>query len=389
MIDRVLTEAVRADILGSGMDLVGFAPATRWEHAPELLRPTAILPEARTVVVCGIHITDTWTEMGGEPEPQDASPGGWLDQNSLLDRVAYRTARLLHNAGRRAIAVASSNIWRYRSTPGLDAVFAPDLSHIYAAVAAGLGELGWHGLTITPEFGARCRFISIVTDAVLTPSPLYKGPPLCDLCMACVKACPTLSMSQDLGPTRELRIEDRVYRFSGKNLWRCAWAEHFNLDLRSERVRDPQTVDETSILDEMAQHGTRRHARGVCQKVCVPPHLRSDEPSFGRADKPITQRRINRRYPENMPTLRKVRDDITAAAVRRGAELSAAAPMEPDSDAGRRVMREAPGLHTLLAFAMHVPGEALDSREFPSDTLYPVGWACNRRMHHLLMLGAV
>ena len=172
MSDRILTERVRATALKMGMDLVGFGPVERWSNAPYLLSPPAILPEARTVVVCGFHITDTWTEMGGEPEPQDRSPGGWMDQNGLLDRVAYRIARLLHDNGQKAVAVVSSNIWRYRQYEGIPSLFAPDLSHIHAATAAGLAEIGWSGLAITPEFGSRVRFISIVTDAELTPTPM-------------------------------------------------------------------------------------------------------------------------------------------------------------------------------------------------------------------------
>jgi hypothetical protein len=91
--NRVLTEKVKAEMLNYGMDLVGFGPVERWDKAPYLISPKAILPESKTVIVAAIHITDTWTEMGGEPEPQDHSPGGWLDHNSLLDRAAYRVVR--------------------------------------------------------------------------------------------------------------------------------------------------------------------------------------------------------------------------------------------------------------------------------------------------------
>ena len=85
------------------MDLVGFAPVSRWKHAPYLLSPQAILPEGKTVIVGALHITDTWVEMGGTPEPQDRSPGGWMDQNSLLDRVAFHVARELNSYGQQAI----------------------------------------------------------------------------------------------------------------------------------------------------------------------------------------------------------------------------------------------------------------------------------------------
>jgi hypothetical protein len=119
MINRTLTEKVKSTALSMGMDLIGFGPVSRWENAPYLMSPKAILPECRTVIVAGIHITDTWTEMGGEPTPHHVGPGGWMDQNSLLDRVAYRITRLLNSYGYKAIAVASSNIWRYRRMEGI------------------------------------------------------------------------------------------------------------------------------------------------------------------------------------------------------------------------------------------------------------------------------
>jgi epoxyqueuosine reductase QueG len=376
MTDRVMTDRVRAEALGMGMDLVGFGPVSRWEHAPRLMSPAAILPESRTVVVCGLHITDTWTEMGGEPEPQDRSPGGWMDQNSLLDRAAYRLARTLQESGYAAIPVASSNIWRYRKFEGIPSEFAPDLSHIHAAAAAGLAEIGWSGLAITPEFGARCRFISIVTSAELVPTPMYAGPPLCDLCGACFRACPTAALRKELGPPHEVRIGARTFRYANKNMWRCAWGEHFDLDLNSDHLKAWPEIGEAEILREIRERGKRGHERGVCQKVCVPPHLRTDQPSFGRADKHIAQNRIARRYPETMPTLRKMRDDLLAAAVQWGADVTAVAPLRGDvaTVPGYSVLRELPGARTILAFGMRF---APDLRPVPAFT-----WV-SLQIHHI------
>lgn len=387
MSDRQMTARVRADVLNNGMDLVGFAPVSRWAKAPFLLSPKAILPESRTVIVAGIHITDTWTEMGGEPEPQDRSPGGWMDQNSLMDRVAYRVVRRLSDRGYRAIAVASSNIWRYRRFEGIPSLFAPDLSHIHAAAAAGLAEIGWSGLAITPEFGPRVRFISIVTDAELDPTPLYRGPSLCDRCMECVRHCPTQALSRDFnGPEpHRVEIEDRVFRYANKNAWRCAWAEHFNLDLNSDTLKTVAHVDEEVILREMAERGRRGHERGVCQKVCIPPHLRTDEPSFGRTDKKIAMKRIHRRYPDTMPTLRKIRDDLFAEAVRLGVDLAAAGPLQAKTKAGQRALLEAPGMKTVLAFAMEVPAEAFGPAGVAPDTRPIFGVGFSRAMHHILL----
>lgn len=379
MSNRILTEKVKAEMLGMGMDLVGFAPVSRWEHAPYLLSPPAILPESKTVVVGAIHITDTWTEMGGEPLPQDHSPGGWMDQNSLLDRVAYKVVRLLNAEGHKAIAVASSNIWRYRQYEGIPSLFAPDLSHIHAATAAGLAEIGWSGLAITPEFGSRCRFISIVTNADLVPTPMYNGPKLCDMCMECVRHCPSAALRKELKPPHEVKIGGKTYKYANKNIWRCAWAEHFNLDLQSENLKHWETIGEKEILQERQATGDRGHERGVCQKFCVPPHLRTREPSFGRADKLIAQNRINKRYPENMPTLRKMRDDIMAAATRMGADIGAVGPLGTVTEAGKLVITQAPGMRTIIAFAMRMPPAVY------GDIENSVNFAFYTRMHHILL----
>lgn len=384
MPDRILTERIRADILNNGMDLVGFAPVDRWKYAPYLLSPQAILPESKTVIVAAIHITDTWTEMGGEPTPQDLGPGGWIDQNSHMDRIAYRVVRMLNDSGEKAIAVASSNIWRYRAFEGIPSLFAPDLSHIHAAVAAGLGEIGWCSLAITPEFGPRVRFISIVTSAELTPTPMYDGPKLCDMCMECVKHCPTAALTKELGKPREVTIGDKTYRYANKNIWRCAWAEHFNLDLQSENLKKLEHVSEKEILEELSSHGIRGHERGVCQKVCIPPHLRSDAKSFGR-DRKITLNRINRRYPDNMPTLRKMRDDIRAYAVGMGAEIVEVGPITPDTPAFKQVNTEAPGMRTVIAFALRIPKETHEAKTYDPDVSSAYEWAINLETHHIAL----
>ena len=44
MSDRIMTEKLKFLVLSGGMDLVGFAPASRWKEAPfHLLSPKAIL----------------------------------------------------------------------------------------------------------------------------------------------------------------------------------------------------------------------------------------------------------------------------------------------------------------------------------------------------------
>jgi hypothetical protein len=45
-------------------------------------------------------------------------------------------------------------------------------SQRHAAVRAGLGEFGFSGLVITPQFGPRVRYVSVITEAELQADPL-------------------------------------------------------------------------------------------------------------------------------------------------------------------------------------------------------------------------
>jgi len=64
----------------------------------------------------------------------------------------------------------------------------PNFSHRCAAVASGLGRVGWSGNVITEKYGARVLFGSVLTTAKLKPdSPLEKNP--CIKCKLCEKSC--------------------------------------------------------------------------------------------------------------------------------------------------------------------------------------------------------
>jgi len=81
----------------------------------------------------------------------------------------------------------------------------PNFSHRCAAVAAGLGRVGWSGNVITEKYGARVLFGSILTDAKLTPDkPLEKNP--CIKCKLCEKSCQGGLFAKD--ETETIKIAD-------------------------------------------------------------------------------------------------------------------------------------------------------------------------------------
>ncbi|MBQ8387606.1 MAG: hypothetical protein IJX46_01605 [Clostridia bacterium] len=304
--NRNLTSKVKACALGIGADLVGIAPISRFSGAPIMMSPQGILPTATNVVVCAIHHLDEAIELGGEEHPQIIGPYSiQYVMNLKLDYIAFRVAKYLDSLGYEAVPIAASNIWRYRPFGDMTATFAPDMSHIYAATCAGLGQLGWHGLTMSPEYGPRNRFISIITNAPLCPTPLYDERKLCDMCGECIRHCPTDAYRKECNGTKSIVVEGKEFKFANKNLWRCAWAEHFDLDLDLEI---PEVVDEKVILENIDKYGMRGGEMGCCVKFCLPKHLRSDGGEHTSAPQRLKHSVAN----ADLPVHRRLYDDVVS-----------------------------------------------------------------------------
>ena len=273
-IKRYALETLRAD-------LVGIANIERFAHAPLRMSPQGIMPAARSVIVMAVHHPDAAMERGGINHPQEIGPYAiQYSMNWRLDDMSYRMSRFIEELGYNCVPIASSNIWRYKGYKDLTAQFAPDVSHMHGAVAAGLAEFGYNGLAITPEFGAHQRYVTIITDAVLTPSPLLEPGSICDSCMICRKECRSGALSKEINGWNEVRIEDKVYRYANKNLWRCAWGEHFDLDLD---LPIPEHVDEKVIMEATVKYGRRAGEMGSCQRYCLPRHLRYFDKEYTNA----------------------------------------------------------------------------------------------------------
>jgi epoxyqueuosine reductase QueG len=123
-------------------------------------------------------------------------------------------------------------------------------SHRHAATRAGLGEFGYNNLVLTPQFGSRQRFNSIITEAELVPDPLIEKP-ICrrDACRLCQQACymGVITMRDD-PQVRDYRSVDVVHK------------DIIFIDTPAKS--DPRLCD------------TRRHrqlnppVRGDCARVC-------------------------------------------------------------------------------------------------------------------------
>jgi|GEM_PF-170964 len=361
----ITTDQVKAFAVQEGADLVGIAPVKRWQRAPIEVSPQGILPTARSVIVIAVSLTDAGTELSGVDDPQKAVLGevtglAWL----RLDHISFRIGKLLERHGGQAVPIVCTSLWRYRSYKGVDNgnVFLPDISHIHAGAAAGLGDIGYSGLLITPEYGPRVRLGSIITDVALEPDPLYDGPPLCDRCKMCVKVCRNdcaQALCKDVDGECTVQIENKVWKYAKINKWRCAWGEHFSLDLKEVPI--PDHVSEHDVIKAMEHNDVKGWLNGRCQKFCLPPHLRKKDTAYCVPWRRKRQFGVLHEFPNHNRTITTA---VKGLAINKGADL---VKIISDADfqqiTGLKLKNYLPDAATAILLGVdNVPG-ALSERE--------------------------
>ena len=222
LVHKKLESQIKSIARENGAALVGIGSCERFAGAPPSADPAYVLPAARSVVSLAIPLDRKLIR-------DFLSKQSWLshgaDRKNIyqkLYRIADFLTDFLAKSGYQAKGVDANNI--YRPEPGgTDAInrvrMVPDFSHRYAAVAAGLAQLGWSGNAVTPQYGAAVYFASVLTSAELEPDPLLEENP-CDKCKLCITACPV----EMVHPTRSdtVRIAGREYTHGKKgNNARC------------------------------------------------------------------------------------------------------------------------------------------------------------------------
>jgi len=179
-----LRERVEESAKAEGVDLVGVAdltPAREFicKQGGDFLAdfPRAISIGVRLVdgIVNRLHLHDDQSVVGTYRFHV------YSVVNPLLDRAALRIAKEIQKGGYNAFAVPASQSINRKENLGV-------ISHKLAANLAGLGWIGKSCLLVTPNYGPRVRFATVLTDAPLeTGKPLPNG---CGDCRACVDICP-------------------------------------------------------------------------------------------------------------------------------------------------------------------------------------------------------
>ncbi len=204
------SQEIKALAKSLGADLVGIAPMDRFEGAPKQMDPRYIMPEAKSMIVMGFRVMrgslrgieegtffSNYSAMGYGGLTYNYIPLTVINLCKAIEDEGYEAIPLGHQSDWRAITNDGSMKKNF-SVPVAPGLPCPDIMiHLrIAAYLAGLGEIGYSKMLLTPEFGPRVRIGVVMTEMELEPDPIYDGPKLCNKCMACVNQCPAHCISE-------------------------------------------------------------------------------------------------------------------------------------------------------------------------------------------------
>ena len=200
-----MKEKIIAMAKSAGADLVGFAPASRFDADDAIFK---IFPDTKTVIGLGFRVLRgiyrgteegttfyQYTTMAVENMEETIMPMAQIKVAQAVEAKGFlalpqrRHQQIMAEENSTNPEVAYDAICRSRTAE-------VQMDFLEAAIACGLGEKGLHNTLLTDEFGPMVRYCFILTDAELEPSEL-KTPHLCDKCGQCRKACPGKAIAED------------------------------------------------------------------------------------------------------------------------------------------------------------------------------------------------
>jgi len=207
-----LESQLKSVAIAAGASTCGITSAERLKDAPPSADPTYVLKSAKSVVAFSLAFDDGILADYMAKKAYDPFVKHKKELIIQLFKIGDKIADYLTSIGHDAVNVSINGV--FRPEPGKDLLTNidqfPDFSHRYAAVAAGLGRIGWSGNVLTPQYGAAVELGSVITSAILDEDPLLEENP-CDGCKSCVATCPTSMIKHREGKKiRMFGLEDEI-----------------------------------------------------------------------------------------------------------------------------------------------------------------------------------
>ncbi len=217
------------------VDKIGVASIDRIGKFPGVLNFEKALPEARSLVVLLTRIPKRVVELAGKQKAEDVTSYSYLQYQLIRELLwsAHDLGDELISRGHDSLVLADCSLNSFRTVaPYWEFSWAklglPDSrSNAPLAVAAGLGEIGWSGLLLTPEFGPRHKFVFLLTTAKLPEDAAYSGLKLCKKCGNCVSTCPVKAL--DKNHPQVSKISGKEYEVLPRHEDKCQWARSLGM----------------------------------------------------------------------------------------------------------------------------------------------------------------
>lgn len=245
------TKAVKEFIRSRGnVDLVGIADPALYVQHDRFHTPEEVLPGAKSIIVFGRRFADGAVQgaMRRFEDDNELALGSYAAYAATMTPgflMLFDTFYIMQHLERAFgyIAEPISLAPMQGGKPNNEALplfcgpykQGQPIDIDQCAVMAGLGQYGWSGRILTPEYGPRVMFGALVTQMELEFDAPYEGPALCkgEECQACAKLCPNagiLTMDQVDEPLMR-GCKDHMVPTSPFSLNRCLVA---NCAMRAE-----------------------------------------------------------------------------------------------------------------------------------------------------------
>ncbi|MBU2547481.1 MAG: hypothetical protein KKB20_03635 [Proteobacteria bacterium] len=157
-------------------------------QGPPSADPAYLLPGARSVVAFALPLGRDWIPDYFSKKTRRVFADVMYDTYQSIGAIGGRLKDMLESAGFPAAAPQPNGVYRREaSKPG--GFMVPDFSLRYAALASGVGTLGWSGNVMVEGHWSAVFLGAVLTEADLPPdAPLESN--LCDGCRICSRVCP-------------------------------------------------------------------------------------------------------------------------------------------------------------------------------------------------------
>ncbi len=207
-----LSEMVKNTAKLYGADLTGITELDKkWIYSKDMEKPFILTEEGEPEETeAGFYIPKSMNR---------AIVLAFVMDEKMIDKSPELKASVATSFGYSRMGIAAVSLAEYIRALGYRAI--PSMNDtalsIPLAVDAGLGQLGRHGLLITPEYGSTIRLAKVLTDMPLDlDQPIDFGiTEFCENCFLCAEQCPAEAISH-WGQTMECK---QITGNSGVKKW--------------------------------------------------------------------------------------------------------------------------------------------------------------------------